>query len=53
MTGQFICNKNTRKIEWVKGKYVQQVDFVHLMRRAGLFEKPLMLGKIEGERRGG
>ena len=27
--------------------------FVHLMRRADLFEKTLMLGKIEGERRRG
>ena len=53
MTGQFIRNKNTKKIEWVKGKYVQQVDFVHLMQKAGLFEKTLMLGKIEGKRRGG
>ena len=26
--------------------------FGHLMRRAGLFEKTLMLGKIEGRRRG-
>ena len=26
--------------------------FSHLMRRADLFEKTLMLGKIEGERRG-
>ena len=26
--------------------------FGHLMRRAGSFEKTLMLGKIEGERRG-
>ena len=26
--------------------------FVHLMRRADLFEKTLMLGKIEGRRRG-
>ena len=24
--------------------------FVHLMQRADSFEKPLMLGKIEGER---
>ena len=27
--------------------------FGHLMRRADLFEKPLMLGKIEGRRRRG
>ena len=27
--------------------------FGHLMRRADSFEKPLMLGKIEGERRRG
>ena len=27
--------------------------FVHLMQRAGSFEKTLMLGKIEGERRRG
>ena len=27
--------------------------FVYLMRRAGLFEKTLMLGKIEGRRRRG
>ena len=27
--------------------------FVHLMRRADLFEKTLMLGKIEGRRRRG
>ena len=27
--------------------------FVHLMRRADSFEKTLMLGKIEGKRRGG
>ena len=27
--------------------------FVHLMRRADSFEKTLMLGKIEGRRRGG
>ena len=27
--------------------------FGHLMRRADLFEKTLMLGKIEGRRRGG
>ena len=27
--------------------------FVHLMRRADSFEKPLMLGKIEGRRRRG
>ena len=26
-------------------------DFGHLMRRADSFEKPLMLGKIEGSRR--
>ena len=26
--------------------------FGHLMRRAGLFEKTLMLGKIEGRRKG-
>ena len=26
--------------------------FVHLMQRAGPLEKTLMLGKIEGERRG-
>ena len=28
-------------------------DFGHLMRRADSFEKTLMLGKIEGRRRGG
>ena len=28
-------------------------DFGHLMRRADSFEKPLMLGKIEGRRRRG
>ena len=35
-------------------KYTESVQyFGHLMRRAGSFEKTLMLGKIEGKRRKG
>ena len=30
----------------------EQLNFGHLMRRADSFEKTLMLGKIEGRRRG-
>ena len=51
MSSQFICNKSTKKIEWVKEKYFQQVDFGHLMQRADSFEKTLMLGRTEGGRR--
>ena len=53
MSSQFICNKSTKKIEWVKEKYFQQVDFGHLMQRADSFEKTLMLGRTEGGRRRG